>query len=85
MFTPEDIRDLLDSGCPGEEIADILMKHMHTGFSDHPVVQEILRRRTAAYEAYTPDRRGGERRADISEEKARALNPAYRADGGPAR
>ncbi|MEV0826695.1 hypothetical protein [Nonomuraea rubra] len=85
MFTREDIRDLLDSGRPGEEIADIQMKHMHTAFSDHLVVQEILRRRTAAYEAYTPT---GERQTAeqiISEEIARALNPAYRAGGGPPR
>jgi hypothetical protein len=46
VFTREDIRDLLDSRHPGEEIADILTKHMHTGGGEHPVVQDTLRRRT---------------------------------------
>ncbi|TMR92585.1 hypothetical protein [Nonomuraea basaltis] len=71
--TREQLRDLLDSGYPADEIADIIANSMHLSFSDHPVVQEILQRRTAAYKAYIADGLGETTEQVYSAEKARAL------------
>ncbi|WP_433513822.1 hypothetical protein ACQP2T_61460 [Nonomuraea sp. CA-143628] len=72
-ITREQLRDLLDSGYPADEIADIIASSMHLGFPDHPVVQEILQRRTAAYKAYIADGLGETAEQVYSLEKAQAL------------
>lgn len=72
-FTREKLREILDSGKPDDEIADVVREHMHLGFGDHPVVKEIVRRRHAALEAHLASDEGEAAEQIISEEDAHAL------------
>ncbi|MEU4513107.1 hypothetical protein AB0G05_26735 [Nonomuraea wenchangensis] len=73
MPTRDQIRALLDSGRTSEEISDIIISGMHLGFGDHPVVREILARRTAAYEAHIQDGVGETAEQIYSADKVRDL------------
>ncbi|MEU6712963.1 hypothetical protein ABZ897_15895 [Nonomuraea sp. NPDC046802] len=72
-ITREKLQELLDSKEPGDEIAAVVREHMHLGFGDHPVVQEIIRRRYEALKAYLGPDEGEAAEQTISEEDAHAL------------